>query len=211
MTIPRYTKRAHFMPYWYGDSLWAIDEAKAKHYRYIDQNGRVLKNGVAVVAHWGRPWQDGYRYYWTGKKDRKGREIRRPWRNAKALTDNMTWAQYSRLRMTLHEDKSRKSRKKPTSYSQHVKYAKARGIIITYELKGSRGFESPAMARAMYRVMVNYNTTVYIMTLQNIPRWNMRLKNMHDVGFETALLPRGKQPRVWPLPYVDRVWGRFQK
>lgn len=199
------------MPYWYGDSLWAIDKAKAKGYLYLDQNGQVTKDGVVMVAHWNKPWKDGYRYYWTGKKNRKGQEIRRPWRNKNARMDLMTYKQYSRLRMTLYPGKSLKSRKKPTTFSQHVKYAKARGRILTFEMKGSHLFNEPRVARAMWRVVVNYDATVYMMTLQNIPFWTTRLKNVHEVGFETALLARGKQPRKWPLEYVDVVWGVFKR
>ena len=202
MTIPStHPHIAHWMPYFFGDSLEAIAKAKASGFAYIDQDCHITKDGVPVIKHWSKVRMDGFTYILDshGKrvKHNLGRDIQ---------IGDLDFETLSRLRQASGDYRYRR-------IIDHMHECKRQGITMCLEVKGDKAFEDPAIMHRIKHAQEAVGASVYVMTLQNIGHPLGRLRAAKQAGFETALLPRNAQPLDWDKnwsPYVDAVWGKWR-
>lgn len=220
--IPAHHPRiAHFLgrgPFRYlvGDSLTAIKRAKRLRFKWIDQNAQCTRDGLVYVLHWPKVWKNGYRWYFTGRRDRRGREIRVPlssipaFKSRNVKIEDLLGLEVGRLR------EKRRGGRRPYQARTHMALCEAVGINLALEVKNSDGFLE---LRTWQRLAEDAGMTrarVAIMTLQNQggnARALRRLTLAHTVGFPVALLPRGKRPANWSSdwqPLGIKVWGRWR-
>lgn len=209
MKIPKDCTRAHYMPYWKGDSFWAIKQtAKLPKGRdggkFIDYNFQVCADGV-VGLHWGTARKNGYKYIIVKKGKRRAMtkaELDRPVYKWK-LADIKKWRQTPKRGVRLQ------TRVRPRDFLEVITFAKKKGVIVTPELKSNR-FKRPAIARKMKTQVDSIGAVVFPMTLVTMSNWGPKLKAFHEAGFQVALLTHGhKVPNNLPkwAPYIDAYWG----
>ena len=204
------------MPYYVGDSLYAIKVASEKPIggdkgKYTDTNLQAALDGE-VCLHWENAKKNGYDYILVRREGNT--EIRRKMTAAELKRPVSKWklADIVKWRRTEKAGDSFESKNRPYSFEEAVVYADAVGVIPCFELKSQLFAKQPARARRMKAIVMSNKAKVYFMTLVTMKRWRGKMKNFHNVGFETALLAHGarKPPDLarW-RKYITRVWGRW--
>lgn len=220
--VPQHHPRvAHYKPYWFNDSLGGIDKAKKQKYLFIDQDGHCVPahNDLGyegTIKHWGLPEKDGFKYIWTGKRTKRGREIRRRLTRAerRKTLEQWGWEALTRLRSSRF-GKSRLY----LSVATHMRKCALSNVTMCLEAKGSDLWRERRVWQYFKRVQEKTNCDVIVMTLMYGPtppeEARQRLAMAHAAGFPTVLLVHGwKKPADWNTRWamhVDAVWGWWAK
>lgn len=219
----KHPKTLHLEPYWRNNSYAGLLWGRLRGYKWADQDGQCDAEGVFWGAH---GWPEAlYDWYWTGKKDKLGREIRVPRSSVpelkgKTAFGHLTTEQVSRLRRV---EKGRPAGWRYRKMWLHALWCKRFGIVLCFEAKGSVGFEDPANWARYYRSCEAVGITAadqVVMTLSSIPGWRARLRASRAAARQLGLghpdslrvvLPRGNAPADLPTlkstGLVHAVWG----
>lgn len=209
MRIPANTHRYHL--HWSDprcDTLAFLNMAARRGYLYVDCNACLSADGTSWNLHWATgPKHNHFDWYWTGRRNRFGREIRRPMTQAELdwNVDEWTDAQIRRWRT------AERGGRRPATVYKRQRQAKRRGLIICWELK-TRTYGRADYADRLVDDVERSGHPAFYMTLVTMANWGPKLRAVHEAGGRTALLahgaPRPRDLDKW-LPYIDRVWGRF--
>lgn len=196
---------AHFMPYWFGDSLEANVRAAAEHWRMIDRNMHATSDYVAVAKHWGEPGHagDDYTHLWTGGFDKAGRGVGTlvPDPTPARTIAQRTWAEVSRLTDATGTRRIR-------TIAELAQDGVRRNVIQVPEPKGSPLLDVPEFWRRLGIQLDAVGHPRVAMTLSDIGSPLRRIRAAHAVTppFKIAVLPRGeKRPDL--IAEADAVWG----
>lgn len=211
MTIPRSCVRAHVD--WDDprcDTV-AILNIAAKHSGYADMNACALADGDANV-HWADgPLKNHYDHIWTGRRDRRGREIRRPMTSEERHRPLVEW----KVSGFLAWRRGERGGPRPHTVEMRQRQAKAREVTICWELK-SRQYKDPARAQRFVAACRRAGGVAYFMTLVTMRAWGPKLRAFKNAGGETALLAHGvrltalRRARLaFYSSSIDRIWGDF--
>lgn len=173
-------------PYRWANSFRGIDRAKRAGYKQIDVDAQITKDGIVVALHWALLIRDRFR--------RGGKAL-----PAGVKVSDLTWAEVRKLRS-------------PDGYAirsveQIFARARRRGLRVFLEVKGDPRFADPQVMTQVKGAAIRTGCEVRVMTLQNIPGAQARLKAAHAAGFETVLLRRGETPAWASEPYVTYIRG----
>ena len=214
--IPKSTHRAHLkQSNGRCDTVTVLNMA-AKHskgHRYADMNACALKDGDANL-HWPvGPALNHYDHIWTGKKDAKGKEIRRPLTKPERRKPVVEWTTEEFLRWR----RGASGGPKPATVAMRQVEAKDRGVIICWELK-SREYRVAANAQRFVDAVMGSKHKAYYMTLVTMAFWGPKLRAFKNAGGETALLAHGVRKTAKIAtgldtfgPSIDRIWGSFDE
>lgn len=220
MSIPSHTSRAHYSPYWFADSPKAVEKARRARPKdptvYIDQNFQLSTDNIPITLHWYELKKNGFLYLYTGKKDSKGREIRRPLTAAEKSkrVQDFDSKFLKNLRRTRRPGSTYASKVRPYSFWEMLKVYKKHEVICCPELKSYAFGTKPEIAAKMHTQVREIGITVYPMTLVTMRGWGNKLKFFKRAGFETALLAHGaRKPKEFDTykPWIDVVWGQWAK
>lgn len=211
--IPRRCHREH-LP-WRDprvDTVTVLNMA-ARGSGYADMNACALADGDANV-HWADgPTKNHYDHIWTGRKDRNGREIRRPMTQAEKDRKLIDWtvAEFLTWRRGAHGGP------RPHTVEMRQRQARKRAVTVCWELK-SRQYRQAARARRFVAAVRRAGGVAYFMTLASMPYWGPKLRAFKQAGGETALLAHDVKltaARETTLarfrPFIDRIWGDFRR
>lgn len=210
MRIPARTHRVHLN--WKDprcDTVAILNLTARQGRRFVDCNACRSKDGTSWNLHWPNgPRLNHYDWYWTGRRTRFGREIRRPMTPAELSRDVDQWtdAEISRWR------RARRGGPKPRTVYERQKQARRRGVFICWELK-SRDYGQADYAEKFMAAVAASKWPAFVMTLVTMAHWGPKLRAFKQAGAQTALLahnaPRPADLDHWS-PYIDRVWGTFR-
>lgn len=205
--ITRHPRIAHLMPYLRGDSLRAIWFAvHVLRARFIDQNAQVDAYGVWWIMHWATVRKNGYRWYWTGHLDTKGREVRKRvpkhWQ-----VHHLSTRRVRRLRTRKHGGRA------PHQVGDHMRRWADLNVTGCLEGKGTTTHAPQSSYDQLAFLAELYGCRMVYMTLQSIPGWRKRLTKAAAAGLPCALLPRGRKPADWSTfeALGVQVWGRWRR
>lgn len=209
MRIPSQTRRFH-LP-WYDrrcDTLRFLLIAVWRGFRFVDCNAVLSANGTSWNLHWANgPKLNHFTWIWTGRRNKYGREIRRPmtYDELHRPVDKWTDSQIARWR------RAPKRGRKPATVYKRQRQAKRLGLIICWELK-SRTYGKADYADRLVDDVERSKHPAFYMTLVTMRNWGEKLWAVKDAGGQTALLAHGApKPRdldKW-APHIDRIWGSW--
>lgn len=195
------------MPYLIGDALAAIHRAAKAGLKWIDQNGNVTLDGWCFILHW-RRYRLQFPFYWTGRRTKGGREIRRPvpasWPR---YFDHLTKDQAERLRSSLVGGK------RPRLARAHMLAADAWDVNWCLEGKGSPGFTQEVTWDRLDEWLASTQARAVFMCLTSWPNWRRMVAMAHSHGWAVAVLPRTAKPADWAAregAMGVQVWGRWR-
>lgn len=175
-------------------------------------------NAVALLdddanCHWpDGPAKNHFTWIFTGRYDKRGREVRRALTEAERNTPMAFWPARKYLMLRRAEFGGRK----PALCSHRQKQANRLGVKIDWELK-SYQYTRPAVAARFVRSIKKVGGKWAVMTLVTMRGWGAKLKAFKLAGApKTALLPHGvkKTLAIRTLlamygKYIDAYWGSW--
>lgn len=179
-----------------------------------DMNAIALADADAC-GHWADgPVKNHWTWIWTGKRDHKGREIRRRLSTAERSRPMIFWTAEKFLRLRRAEYGGRK----PRLVGQIQAIANRLGVRVCWEIK-SKQYARQALANRFMASLKQTGGRYAIMTLVTMRNWGPKLKAFKLAGAGlTALLPHGQRKTVTIRAqllvygrYIDKYWGSWAR
>jgi hypothetical protein len=197
------------------DQVALLDYAR-KHSKVADFNAvagkiRTLRNGAKTATHWNLHWADGpgknhYHFIWTGKRNRRGQEIRRAMTREELNRNVNQWNDLDilRWRKTLRPTKG-VGRHKPATVRTRAWQARFRGVTMGWELKSREYGTDPMLAVTFKQQATVPGGRFFVFTLTSMANYHGKMVYFHRAGVPTLLSVHTPKPHDYERttkPYV---------
>ena len=191
------------------DTLEMLNMAARRGVKFADCNACVSADDTSWNLHWPEgPRLNHYDWIWTGRRNRFGREIRRPMTPAELARNVGQWSDVGISRWR----RGPRGGPRPATVAKRQRQAKRRSVYICWELK-SRSYAHVDVAERIVEDVRNSGWPAFFMALVTMREWGQKARAIKQAGGQFALLAHGapKPPDFdqWH-PYVERIWGDFR-
>lgn len=210
MLMPAETHRGH-LP-WQDprcDTLELLNIIARHGERFGDFNACASADDTSWNFHWPEgPKLNHYDWYWTGRRTRVlRREIRRRMTVEELHRDVGSWHDTGIARWR----RGPRGGPRPTTVARRQRQAKARGVVICWELK-SRSYAADDVAERIVEDVTRSGWPGFFMSLVTMRDWGQKARAIHTAGGQFALLahnaPKPADLDQW-RPYITQIWGHF--